>query len=433
LVAGGARLLASAALLFVTAADAQVRYSDAELAERLPNYREGVGVNYREVVLPRLTAGERAALGDARIRFPLRGEGDGLFGYYSGRGLAGGEIVLPVSSLRFLSDLCVATAWLWAEGYSQSSLHDYLNMLKYSRAEDLGLAAMPKPLPALGVPDDAPDDPDVENVRSQCFSTAVVFVLAHEMGHLILGHRGYAGVTPEQAQANEAAADAFALDVLSRLGDLPFGVLFFFTYASYLEPHRGDFGGDGDWRAHVAGRTHPLSPARVLSVADGIEDRAARFAAGAGVARALAADLRVVGETLADADIQQLLRLQGRSVRPYMLAPRRSDVWQVTPPPEPLPEQPFSGYFTGWLGPGPEEGVDTALVLFRQGGRVHGRYSYAGITGTLRGRVTGGVLEYDFLEPGSQGSGRLEWTGDGMIGRWRSSGGATGAVGVTRR
>ncbi|MDZ7754076.1 MAG: hypothetical protein U5S82_21155 [Gammaproteobacteria bacterium] len=429
----GQILLAVLLGLCIATAAAQVRYSDAELSERLPNYRDDLGVNYREVMLPRITPRERAALENARIQFPLRMEGDGLFGYYSAYGTDGPKIVMPVSSLRFLSDLCVATAWLWANGYSQSTLHDYLGMLKYRRPQDLGLIAMPQPLPALGVPDNATDEPAVERVRSQCFSTAVVFVLAHEMGHLILGHRGYEGVTPEQAQANEAAADDFALDLMSRLGDLPFGVLFFFTYAAYIEPHRGDFGGDDAWRTHVAGKTHPLSAGRILALADGIEQRAGRFAAGTMQARSLAADLRVVGETLADPDIQQLLRLQGQSVRPYMLASRKGDVWEVSPPPEPLPDGPFSGFFTGWMGSGPEDGIEVSLVLFRQGDRVHGRYSYAGIAGTVRGRVENGVLDYEFVEPGSSGIGRLEMIGEGAIsGRWRSRSGREGALGAER-
>lgn len=426
-VAAGLALLAGC----VGAAD--IDFSLRLLQQRQPVYREDIGYNYRQVVLPRLSPAERALLGGAELRFPLRSADSALFGYHSAYTHNGKEIVMPVESLRFFSDLCSATAWLAAHDYSLASVYDYLNMLKYGDPQQLGLQRWPPPLQALQVPESGLDDPGVESRRSACFSTGVVFVLAHEIAHLLLEHRGYGGISRARAQANESDADRFAVEIMSRLGDLPLGALYFFTYAAYHEPHRGDFADDQAWQAHVAGGTHPLSAQRIDAMADHLERHANRFTAGPADTLWLAQQFRLIAATLLDPGIQQLLRLQGRSVRPYMLAPRRSDLWQVQPPPEPLPRQPFSGYYSGWIG-GDTERIDTALVLFRDRDRVHGRYSYAGISGSLDGRINAdGNLEYRFAEPGSSGSGRLLANGDRIDGAWRSRSGLTGKASLQRQ
>lgn len=410
---------------------ADLPYPETLLLERGRIYEEDVGRNYRRAVLPRLSASERAALSGARLQFPLHGPGDGLFAFHSVRAWNGNRIVLPVKSLRFFSDLCTASAWLAARDYSQGSIFDYLNMIKYAEPAELGLEAMPLPLDALGIPENDLSGGDVESRRSACFSTGVVFILAHEIGHLVLGHRGYSGVSPRQAQSNEAAADNFALDVMSRLGDLPLGAVFFFSYASYYEPHRGDFASDADWRDHVGGATHPISGDRLLALADGLRSRAFRFAAGAAQALSLADELGRVADALRDTDLQRLLRHQAASIRPYMLAPRKDPVWQVRRPDSPLPRIPYSGYYQGWVGEHEGNAVETAMVLMRRGDRVHGRYSYAGITGTLKGRVEDGELVYRYWEPDSRGEGRMR--GDARLtGAWRSATGLQGSFAVRR-
>jgi len=393
-------------------------------------YQEDIGWNLEHALLDYLTPSERAAIGPVSLEIPLRG---GLAGHRALRRNGLAVVEMPAESLRFFSDLCTATAWLAARGYSLSTLTDYLNLLKYGDPSAFGRRQMPLPLVALQIPEDQLDEPGVESRRSACFSTGVVFILAHELGHLALRHQGYGGIGRAEAQANEAAADAFAVELMSRSGDLPLGALYYFTAMSYLEPHRGDFDSDAAWQAHVSERTHPVSPERIQSLAESLLRRRQRFAAGAAATAQLADELRPVAAALIDTDLQQLRRLQGESVRPSMLAPRRSDTWIVEPPDDPLPARPFSGYFKGWLGPSAEDGVEAAVILYRDGNRVRGRYSYAGIGGSLGGRIDGSRLGYRFSEPGASGTGELRAIGNDVLeGRFRTAGGAVGALRLSR-
>lgn len=413
-------------------AGSAVVYSQALLESRAPVYQHDIRVNLDAALLDFLTPEEAIRLGEVRLEVPVRG---GLAGHRAERRGRLGVVVMPAESLRFFSDLCTASAWLAARGYSLSTIADYLNMLKYGDPASLGRTSMPLPLEALQVPEGELDEPGVENRRSACFSTGVVFILAHELGHLILGHQGYEGVSPRETQANEAAADAFAVELMSRAGDLPLGALYYFTYMSYLERHRGDFVNDAAWQDHLRRATHPISPDRVEALAASLRKHARRFAAGPAAAYSLAEQIAPIADALTDTDIQQLRRLQGLSVRPFMLAPRRGDVWMVESPDPPLPRQSFSGHFTGWIGPSEAGSVPTALLLMRDGDRVTGRYSYAGIGGSLSGRIEDGVLRYRFSEPGAEGRGemRSQDQGDRLAGGYRTEQGGRGLFEVWRQ
>ena len=108
------------------AASTPIHYPTALLKQRQPIYQEGIGWNLNNAVLLRLHPDEKAKLGRVRLKMPLRG---GLFGFKAYRDQQGGVIEMPVESLRFFSDLCTSTAWLAANGYSLSTIADYLGML----------------------------------------------------------------------------------------------------------------------------------------------------------------------------------------------------------------------------------------------------------------------------------------------------------------
>jgi hypothetical protein len=413
-----------------SAAPVPIHYPNSLLDQRRPHYQEDIGWNLNNAVLSRLTPREKAKLGPLRLEIPLRG---GLFGFLSYRDNETGVIVMPAESLRFFSDLCIAAAWLAAKGYSLSTIADYLGMLKYGSASALGLDVMPLPLAALGIPEGGLEEAGVESRRSACFSTGLVFILNHELGHLVYGHQGYENVSPERAQAAEAAADRFSLEVMSRMGDLPLGALYWFFFTSHYQPHRGDFANPDEWHRYVASGTHPLSSARLTALASGLERYANRFAAGEQSVLALAPQIRSIGKTLADEEMQIFQRVHGVNMRPDMLAPRTSDYWEVEPPAKPLEKRPFNGYYVGTIGRD-KETVPVKLLLYRRDDRVFGRYSYAGIGGNLRGKVEKGVLQYDYYESGGRGQGRLQITAAGAVqGTWSDSRGRRGTVQVRRQ
>lgn len=412
------------------AARPPIQYPWDLLNQRAKQYEEDIRWNLDNALLPRLKPAERTALGKVRLEVPIRG---GLAGHHALRRGKLGVIVMPAESVRFFSDLCTATAWLAARGYSLSTITDYLGMLKYGDPTSLGLRGMPLPLDALLIPEAELSDSGVESRRSACFSTGVVFILAHEIGHLVLGHRGYDGISSIEAQANEAEADAFALELFSRMGDLPLGALYYFTYASHLETHRGDYGSNTAWRAHVRDTTHPISPERVEALKAGLTRRASRFAAGRAVALTLADEIGVIADALTDIELQQLIRLQGETTRPYMLAPRRADFWQVGPPAKQLPNIPFSGYYEGWLGSDSGERIPTQVVMHRDGNRVSGRYSYAGIGGGFTGLIKGQTMSYRWRQPGGSGKSQMSGNANSLRGSFEARDGSRGIFEIRRR
>ncbi len=78
-----------------------------------------------------------------------------------------------------------------------------------------------------------------------------------------------------------------------------------------------------------------------------------------------------------------------------MLAPRRSDFFEVSTRGRESAMAAFDGAYVGTItSPVNPDGVDMNLVLNRSGDRVAGEYSYAADYGTLKNYVTGGELRF---------------------------------------
>jgi len=87
----------------------------------------------------------------------------------------------------------------------------------------------------------------------------VAFVLAHELGHHVLGHSASPTTDPQERLKREVAADKFACDtmVASDVGPLV-GAFALLYYAAV----------DGDSTAHQENRDHPMSVFRVEALID---------------------------------------------------------------------------------------------------------------------------------------------------------------------
>jgi hypothetical protein len=236
------------------------------------------------------------------------------------------RITVPISSLRFLRDLLAAYAWLSVHGYDLQPVSDYLAVIKYQWPRLLrGKPHLP--LKVLGVPENALDEARVMARFQQLFGTAVVFVLGHELGHIYHRHASYGGISTLQARRQEEEADRFALKLLRRIGEAPIGAAFFFYILSHLVAYPDDPG----FQAVEVGRTHPLSPERIRTVAEQIKANAKRFGDGAddaGKARRnaafIAAELDRAALLVGDKDVQSALRQIGLSTRPETLRARRT-------------------------------------------------------------------------------------------------------------
>lgn len=403
-------------------------YDDATLQYWQSRYHKGLAGNLQEVIMPRLTAQERQVLAGVRLDLPLRVPDQEPFAFYS----SGPPYVVTMSaqSLKFFDDYCVAVAWLQANGYSIETAAEYVSMLKYRDPAALG-GRYPLMLDALAIPGNALDDPHVNDIANRIFNEAIFFVLVHELGHILYRHPGYGPDVPRAvARANEAEADAFALDMMRRVEAEPLGMTFFYLMSAHGLPGRGDFGSDADYARFLDEATHPLTSDRMATLADSIErgaDVYARNESDPAASRErlayIVSQLREVAAILGDVEVQALIAHRGRSTTPDMLAPRRSGALPApaaTGGGADLTERaPFDGTFDGAFSDG-TAALPMRTILRRNGNQVTGEYYYGGGSGRIVGLIEGQTLYYQWLEGGASGYGYLELDADGrsVAGRW---------------
>ena len=248
----------------ILAADLSALYADAELGERKARYEPRIRWNFENLILGSLTPAERSKLGEVRLVLPLRGQG-ALRGHPMAFYAGGKTVVVPIMSVKFFDDLTLAFAYFSTKGLNLEPVADYVGMLKYHSAADIG-GRFPPPLEALGLSYDIwKTDKKVDDVSQQALKSGLVWIMAHELGHISHGHRGYADIRADDAQRQEAAADAFANRIMRRIGVPPIGMPIFFTAMAHLEPSRGDFQSNDAWTKYLSTKaTHPLTADRMV-------------------------------------------------------------------------------------------------------------------------------------------------------------------------
>jgi hypothetical protein len=407
------------------AAEVDNLYDDATLKYWQPRYSKGLNGNLEDVIFPRLGDQERQRLAGIRIEVPLRVADQEPFAYYT----SGPPWVVTISaaSLKFFDDFCIAIAWLQANGYSIETASDYVSMLKYRKPAAIG-GRYPLPLDALGIPGNALDDQRVNNIATRIFDEAIFFVLSHELGHALHRHPGYGpGVTRAEARANEAEADAFALDMIQRVEAEPTSMAFWFLMAGHMADGRGDFASEAEYERFLADATHPLTGERISALADRLVAAGEEFARNetdraASLARIqwTADQLQQVAGILGDPEVQALISNRGRSMTPAMLGPRRADE---------LPGAgtaaataglaPFEGTYQGEMSDGTAS-LPINTVLRRNGNQVMGEYYYGAGAGRLVGLIQEHTFYFQWQEGNATGYGYLETADNGetVSGRW---------------
>ena len=423
LLAAGLVLLLSGVAL---ARDLSSLYDDATLRAWQLRYREGVLRNYTEIILPQLTDEERRALSGVQFAFPLRSPDKDPFAFYATHPPP--TVNLPVLSLKFFDDFSVALAWLSRHGYGLDTAYEYLGMLKYADASQFG-GRYPPPLEALQIPEDALKEPAVATLAGKIFDSAMGFVLLHELGHIRFRHPGNGPEVPsEVSRANEEAADKFALEILRRTESQPTGMAFLFLAFVHGTQNRGDFGSAADYQRALQHATHPVSEARMETLAQDLREAADDFArnqpdpaAGRKAILYIADQLSLVAQILADPDLQRLIDRIGRTTTLAMLAPRRpGETAAAKTPGTPVGAGPFEGSYKGEIGL-PDGSVAITTVLKRQGDRVTGEYFYGAGRGTLVGIVDKATLVFEWTEDSERGHGVFRVGADArsFSGSWR--------------
>ncbi len=239
---------------------AEVVYSPADLQRvrdrAIPTIQS---VMWQDIV-PRLPDQFRDTASDVQLFFPERGPGP--MSFYASP--ANGEIYMPLTSLRFFDDIATLHAWFESQDCPTEYIQTYLAGLLRA-GEDL-----PAPLVAFGLDRDRLfADNYTYDLSGKIYSSAIQFILVHELGHVLLDHQ--AGVEGAESRQQEAEADSFALDHFARLGGNPMGIFWYYQAAWWHDP------------ASDRGRrenTHPISAERIRSMANRLIENPGDFAHG---------------------------------------------------------------------------------------------------------------------------------------------------------
>jgi hypothetical protein len=384
-------------------------YPPASLDRVAQRTTPGLRSNFEQVLLPRLTDRERQQLGRINLDLSRREYAEHPLNFYAA---TGGNVVLPLSSVKLVSDLSLALAWYNLKRLPDEKVYDYAAMLAFRGPAPDGVKALP--LTALGVPDAADNDPAVNGLFQKLFGTTMVFIMAHETGHLFHGHR--ANVGDAQSRQQEGEADAFAIELMARMGAAPIGISFYFMMAAPFE---------------CADRsTHPLSGERINRLAATLRNNASVFARNAPspqqerqAVESIAQELSKVARLVDDPDIRESMRAAGLSskVADFAAAAR----------PSRTSRQPFDGDYVGQWTDAKGVSLDFRMSLRRQGTTVRGTYEFGMGTAELEGTVGGEQLDYAWRW-GTEyfGRGKMNSLANGALqGTWgytrRSEGGGT--------
>jgi hypothetical protein len=398
-------------------------YTDEKLKADAARWGEQIRAEYRETILPQLTDAERTALSAIKIDIPLKGIHGDPFEFF----FKDGAISLPALSLRFYSDLCVANAWLNAHGFDGTTVRDYVGVLLREATVSPG-APLPPVFRTLGVPDNAREESAVANRVDRNFGNTIVFLLAHELGHALKKHDTHLR-DPVQRRTQEIEADAFAIEVMRRIGQVPVGVEFWFDveHIGHVQGIRrvaaGKYPTEAEWEKYLAGLDHPVTPERLKALAAAIEKAPESFAQNQANQALWTQRSKIVAQYFRVAMPQWAATnpvartAEYEKVRDLRLAdlkPRKAAFTVPGGSEEPA----FNGLF-GVRRTSADGGKDTVdLLLMRSGDEVMGGYSNGPIDGFIQGSIVDGVLHFTWREGNSKGRGVLQSQGETLRGTW---------------
>lgn len=304
-------LVAVAFAFFVGGASAAATevYSNEALAGDKVRYQEKFAFLLDKGLRDFMTPEERRTVRDVAIWHPPRGAG--LLSFTSLMLDGRPTIRAPLMSIKFVEDLSVAYAWRYQNRHSLEPMDEYLVALKHRPAADFPGGRALDPMVALGVPPRIWErDPRVDDLSLRFRNTAWAFILAHELGHVRLGHLS-GEATPAEIQRQEEAADNFAVELLGRSDTIPMGMILWFQATAGYLPNRSDFASDADYGEWLRAKAeHPVNGSRMRNLAAALRRQAAaaRDANSADVLNYIAERLAIIGETVEDPEMQQFLK-----------------------------------------------------------------------------------------------------------------------------
>jgi len=407
-------------------------YPHEKLEADAARWAEQIQGEYRETILPQLTDEERSALSAIKIEIPLTGHyGDPFEFYYEN-----GKINLPALSLRFYSDLCVANAWLNAHGFDGTTVRDYVGVL-LREATVSPRTPLPPVFHTLGVPDNAREESAVSNRANRNFGNTIVFLLAHELGHALKKHDTHLR-DPIQKRTQEIEADAFAVEVMRRIGQVPLGVEFWFDVEriGHVQGIRrisaGRFPTEAEWQKYLADLDHPITTDRLEALAVSIEKAADSFARNQTDQALWTQKWKMFAQYFRvgapSAGIGAVRRAEYERVRDLRLADLKPRKAAFTIPGTSEQEPDFNGLFAvrRTAANGEQDTVDL-LLLRSSDNQVIGGYSDGKVDGFIQGEIKDGMLHFTWREGTLNGHGVTASEGETLRGTWGAGNAEKGA------
>ena len=397
-------------------------YPEKKLQADAARWSEQIQAEYRDTILPQLSDEERSALGTVKIEVPLSGPNGDPFSFYTDDK---GTIYLPALSLRFFSDLCVANAWLNAHGYDGTTVRDYVGVL-LREATLSPEAPLPTVFRTLGVPDNAREESAVANRVDRNFGNTIVFLLAHELGHALKKHDTHSR-DRVQKRRQEIEADAFAIEVMRRIGQVPLGVEFWFDVEriGHVQGIRrvtsARFPTEAEWQKYLGGLDHPVTSERLDALATAVEKAPDSFARNQADQARWTRNSKILAQyfrlgapsaAIGTARVAEYERV--RDLHLEDLKPRKTAF--TIPGTEHEPD--FNGLFAvrRTAANGGEDRVD--LLLLRMGDDVTGGYSNGKVDGFIQGDIHDGALHFTWREGNTNGHGVAQAQGETLRGTW---------------
>lgn len=227
-------------------AQAQTWYPEDALNEVRERSVPVIRSVFADDIVPRLPPDQQARAKGIKLMFPQQGPWPLAFYAYP----QSGQVHMPLTSIRFFDEIATLQAWFERHGCRAEYIQTYLYSLLRLKMD------LPPPLEAFAL-DRAHllADSYTNDLSGKILSSGVQFILAHEVGHLLLDHG--ATNTSAESQYQETEADAFALEHFARLGGNPMGIFWYFQMAWWNDP------ADDHGRAR---NTHPVSPERMRAL-----------------------------------------------------------------------------------------------------------------------------------------------------------------------
>jgi hypothetical protein len=391
-------------------------YSASELQYWQTRYPENIRWNFQNLILDKLTPAEYKTLGRVNIECPIFGAGEAKkspLTYYS----SGRTITVPIFSIKFFDDICISYAWLDENNFTLMTISEYLVMLKYRHEDDFPNSTFPSPLSALQIPENALSNSRVDQISQNMLKSAIVFILAHELGHIYHNHPRYNSISSSTAQRNELQADTFAMEIMRRIGIAPVGIVNFAMMMFQLGLIREDFRDAAKWQNYLQNSaTHPITSDRLYLVSQVLRRNAMDFTRyepdrRLGVQRILniADQIDQIAAVMADLTHQKNILQRALAYDLTHLAPRRVDV----PPISSLSSsrQNFDGNYKGTWQQFDTDGKRVYsklyLTLNRNNGNVNGSMSLGLGVGDITGLVIGNKFRFSWQWSTAFGKGIL--------------------------